>query len=69
MNYNYTGSVTLSPGRNVFNIDYESLPDPWMTKLELKVYRYDWQSGEETVLATWILEDQGGQKQFEIMLN
>jgi len=69
MSYNYTGSVTLQPGRNRFEVDYKALPDPWMTELKLKVYRYDWNTNQETVLAEWVLNDPQGTKTYEVTLD
>ncbi|BCR05307.1 membrane protein [Desulfuromonas versatilis] len=68
MNYNYTGSATLQDGRNVFEVAYQALPDAWMTKLQLKVFRYDWTNAQETVFAEWTIEDPGSSRAFEVIL-
>jgi hypothetical protein len=68
MSYNYTGQITLQPGRNTIDVDYKALTDPWMTELKLKLYRYDWNSSQEEVLVEWVLNDTGGKKSYEVML-
>ena len=69
MNYNYTGSARLRYGRNVFDVDYTSLPDPWKTEFRMKVYKHDWKSGQEEVLNEWVITDKGGRKSFEVTVN
>jgi hypothetical protein len=68
MNYNYTSNATLERGRNVFELDYRALPDPWMTRIQLKVYRYDWNTSQETVLGNWTYEDPGSKRSIEVVL-
>jgi hypothetical protein len=68
MNYNYSGYATLQEGSNRFVLDYQALQDPWMTKLQLKVSRYDWQSSEETVFGEWTFEDPAGTRTVEVIL-
>jgi len=69
MNYNYTGPATLNRGSNLFEVSYEALPDAWMNKIEIKAYQYNWETGEETVIANWVIEGQAGRRQFEIVLD
>jgi fatty acid-binding protein DegV len=68
MNYNFNSSVKLREGRNVFELQYESLPDPWNTEFKLKVYRYGSGSQAEEVLGEWVVSDQGGSITFEITI-
>jgi len=64
VSYNYTGSIDLHSGRNRFEVDYKSLPEPWMTELRIKVYQMNWDSDEETVLGEWLISDPSGTRQF-----
>lgn len=66
MNYNYSTGGALRYGRNVFRVDYASLPDPWKVELRIKVYKPNWETGDRTVYKEWLLEDQGGSKTFAI---
>ena len=69
MNYNYSGSIHLLPGSNFFDVTTQALPDSWLNKLKLKLYRNDWQSGEEEVFAEWTLDETGGQARFEVIFD
>ena len=69
MNYNYTGSAKFRYGKNIIDVDYASLPDPWKVELNMKVYRRDWQSGKDDVINEWTLNDKGGRKSFEVTIN
>jgi hypothetical protein len=69
MNYNYTGSAKFRYGKNIIDVDYASLPDPWKVELNIKVYRRDWQSGKDDVINEWTLNDKGGRKSFEVTIN
>ncbi|OHB25146.1 MAG: hypothetical protein A2X84_09095 [Desulfuromonadaceae bacterium GWC2_58_13] len=68
MSYNYTGNLTLNRGSNTFEVDYQALPDPWMTEIKLKVFSHDWKTGEETVHGEWIIKDTEGRQSYEVVL-
>jgi predicted Zn finger-like uncharacterized protein len=68
MSYNFTSNVSLERGSNTFELDYRALPDPWMTRIQLKVSRYDWNSGQETVFGDWTFDDAGSKRQVEVVL-
>jgi hypothetical protein len=69
MNYNFTGSGKFRYGTNVIDVDYAALPDPWKTELNIKVYKRDWGSGKDEVINEWTLNDKGGRKSFEFVIN
>ena len=71
MNYNYTGtSDQLRHGRNTIDVVYDALPgDPWMTKVQVKVYQYDFETGKEMVIADWVTEAPNGQTQLVLDLS
>ncbi len=69
MNYNYSTGGALQYGKNIFKVDYSSLPNPWKVELRIKVYKPNWETGERTVFKEWVLEDQGGSKTFEIEIS
>ncbi len=69
MNYNYSTGGALTYGKNVFQVDYASLPDPWKLELRIKVYKPNWQTGGRTIFKEWLLEDSGGSKTFKIEIN
>jgi hypothetical protein len=66
MNYNYSGPANFISGTNVFELEYEALPDSWKTSFTLKVYRYDWDTQTEDVIGEWTVEDEGGERTFEV---
>ncbi|MBI5694516.1 MAG: zinc-ribbon domain-containing protein [Nitrospirae bacterium] len=70
MNYNYSGGGTdLQYGRNVFDVDYQALPDdPWTTELRIKVYEYNFDTNKEVVFADWKVTDKGGKREFVLEL-
>ncbi len=65
-NYNYSTGGALTYGKNLFQVDYRALPDPWKLELRIKIYKPNWQTGDRTVFKEWVLEDRGGTKSFEI---
>jgi hypothetical protein len=69
MNYNYTGDAKFRYGKNIVDVEYASLPDPWKVELNIKVYSRDWQSGKDDVINEWTLNDKGGRKSFEVIIN
>ena len=68
MNYNYSTGGKLRYGRNIFDVQYTPLPDPWKKELKIRVYKYDWDTHKEEVLKEWIANDQGGSKSFEVVI-
>jgi hypothetical protein len=68
MNYNYSGGGNFRYGRNVIDVDYTALPDPFMTELTIKVHKYKWDGGKEEILNEWKMNDQGGYKSFEVYI-
>ena len=71
MNYNYTGSGSrLTHGRNTIDVAYNAVPgDPWMTKVQVKIYKYDFDTSQETVVADWVTEAKNGQTQLVLDLS
>jgi uncharacterized membrane protein len=71
MNYNYTGSGSqLKHGQNIIDVDYKAVPgDPWMTKVQVKIYTYDFDSGSESIIADWITEEPNGKAQIVLDLS
>ena len=67
-NYNYSTGGKLRNGRNIFDVQYTPLPDPWMKELKIRVYKYDWDTSKEEVLKEWIVNDQGGSGSFEVVI-
>jgi hypothetical protein len=69
MNYNYSGGGNFKRGRNIIDVEYESLPgDPWKLEMKIKVYTYNWENGSEQVINEWVLNDSGGMQSFEVFL-
>jgi predicted Zn finger-like uncharacterized protein len=70
MSYNFSSSSALKPGINTFELDYKTLPDdPWMTKVQLKISRYNWDTKQEKVFADWTYEDTGANREFQVVLD
>ncbi len=69
MNYNYTGGGRFHYGKNLIDVEYSSLPEPWKAELKIKVYRNDWDNGKEDLLNEWVINDEGGRKSFEITVS
>ncbi|MEW6585400.1 MAG: hypothetical protein AB1442_07275 [Nitrospirota bacterium] len=69
MNYNFSGGGKFRYGENVIDVDYASLPNSWKTELKIKVYKYDWNTGKETVLEEWVMTDKGGRKSFQVAIS
>ena len=71
MNYNYTGSGSLlRHGQNTIDVKYDAIPgEPWMTKVQVKIYQYDFQTSQETVIADWVSEVPNGQTQLVVDLS
>ena len=71
MNYNYTGGQgQLKHGLNTVDITYNAVPgDPWMTKVQVKIYTYDFDSGKETIIANWVTEEPNGKTQLSLDLS
>lgn len=69
MNYNYTGGGKFHYGKNIIDVEYDSLPNPWKTELKIKVYKYDWDKGREDLINEWVINDKGGGKSLEVELN
>ncbi|PLX80586.1 MAG: hypothetical protein C0615_00685 [Desulfuromonas sp.] len=69
MSYNYTGQGKLKHGENVFDVNFNTLPDdPWTTKIEIKVYSYDFNSKKETIVAKWETKKPNGNEQITLNL-
>lgn len=69
MNYNYSGGGNFKRGRNIIDVEYDSLPgDPWKVEMKIRVYKYNWESGSEQVINEWVLTDSGGKQSFEVFL-
>jgi len=69
MNYNYSGGGNFRRGRNIIDVEYDSLPgDPWKVEMKIKVYSYNWDSGSEQVINEWVINDSGGNRSFEVFL-
>ncbi|PLY02547.1 MAG: hypothetical protein C0623_03530 [Desulfuromonas sp.] len=71
MSYNYTGSGSqLQHGNNTIDVTYNSIPgDPWMTKVQVKVYTYDFDSNKEEIIADWSTEEPTGETLINLELN
>jgi hypothetical protein len=37
--------------------------------MKIKVYRYDWNTQKEETLDEWVINDKGGHKRFEVVIN
>jgi hypothetical protein len=70
MNYNFTGGQgKLVHGLNTIDVDYDAIPgDPWMTKVQIKVSTYDFDSGKESIIADWVSEKPSGKTQLTLEL-
>lgn len=69
MNYNYSGGGNFKRGRNIIDVEYDSLPgDPWKVEMKIKVYTYNWENGSEQIINEWVLDDSGGKQSFEVFL-
>ena len=69
MNYNYSGGGNFKRGRNIIDVEYDSLPgDPWKVEMKIKVYTYNWENGSEQVINEWVLNDSGGEQSLEVFL-
>jgi len=64
MNYNYSSYADFKEGRNVFEVDYTALSEPWKTEIEIKVY-----DDKDNTLADWKVDDTGGRKTFELSVD
>jgi len=69
MNYNYSGSGKFQYGTNLIDAEYESLPESWKVEMKIKVYRYDWNTQKEETLDELVINDKGGHKRFEVIIN
>ncbi|MCG2722474.1 MAG: hypothetical protein L6290_10750, partial [Thermodesulfovibrionales bacterium] len=69
MNYNYSGSGKFQYGTNLIDVEYDSVPDPSKIELKIKVYKYDWSTQKEETLNEWVINDKGGHKRFEVIIN
>ena len=70
MNYNYTGSGSqLQHGQNSIDVNVDAIPgDPWMTKVQIKVYTYDFDTKEEMVIGEWVSEEASGETRINLEL-
>jgi hypothetical protein len=68
MNYNYSTGGKLRYGRNIFDMQYTPLSEPWMKEIKIRVYKYNWDTRKEEVLKEWIFNDQGGSKSLEVII-
>jgi hypothetical protein len=69
MQYNVNkGGWDLHYGRNVFELEYEALPNPgWLLELKIRVSGRD-SSGNTLVLYEWSTKEQRGAKTFEVFI-
>jgi hypothetical protein len=70
MQYNFNkGGWDLQHGKNIFELEYEALPDPgWLLELKIRVSGKD-SSGKEVVLHEWSTKEQKGTKTIEVFIN
>ncbi len=60
----------MTHGRNTIDVTYNAVPgDPWMTKVQVKVYKYDFETSQETIVADWVTEAKNGQTQLVLDLS
>jgi len=66
MSYNHTSAITLREGQNLFDVEYHTRFKSGTPEIRIKVYQFNWNTGEETTLAEWQIDNDRGKKHFEL---
>jgi hypothetical protein len=66
MSYNHTSAITLREGQNLFDVEYHTRFKSGTPEIRIKVYQFNWNTGEETTLAEWKIDNDRGKKHFEL---
>jgi len=66
VNYNTTQEISLKPGPNELVVTYRQVPTASFFSLKLKIFRIDWDSGEEISLKEVDIADESGTKKFSV---
>lgn len=64
--YNHTSSITLKEGQNLFDVEYHTRFKSGTPEIRIKVYKFNWDNGEETNLAEWTIDNERGKQRFEL---
>ncbi|RME38303.1 MAG: hypothetical protein D6794_05570 [Deltaproteobacteria bacterium] len=62
--YEHLDTAQLVPGDNRLMVEYHRRHASGAPHISLKLYQFDWETGEETRLADWTLRNERGRKTF-----
>lgn len=62
--YDHLDNIELAEGDNSLTVEYHRRHTSGSPGISIRLYQFDWETGEETGLASWTLKNERGRKTF-----